>query len=168
MAHPGTTRRTPRRRAFAAAVLLLAVFAALLVAASASGCSRGRGVPGGADLVTEATVKSAFTAPTDGMLYLYRVPSRGARGQLHYSGPILAGQVLVVDPSMNRVTLDGEPLEVVLPGGDVLYQAYFREDESVRKAVQAGESRRQGRETGRELEFRDEPNRASDDTPGDR
>jgi len=165
MAHPGASRRSPIRRA-AAAALLAAVFAALLAAASA-GCGSGRGVPVGAKLVTEATVKSAFTAPTDGMLYLYRVPSRGARGQLHYSGPILAGQVLVVDPSMNRVTLDGEPLEVVLPGGDVLYQAYFREDESVRKAVQAGESRRQGKETVRELEFKDEPNRASDETPGD-
>jgi hypothetical protein len=92
-------------------------------------------VPTGADLVTEATVKSSFQSPADGMLYLYRSPARGVRGQLHYSGPILAGQTLVIDPAMNRAMLDGQPLEVVLPGGDVLYQAYFRREPGVRRAV---------------------------------
>jgi hypothetical protein len=103
--------------------------------AAAAGCATPRGVPHGADLVTEATVKSSFQSPTDGMLYIYRSPARGVRGQLHYSGPMLAGQTLVIDPAMNRATLDGEPLEVLLPGGDVLYQAYFRRDPSVRRAV---------------------------------
>jgi hypothetical protein len=102
---------------------------------AAAGCSTPRGVPGGADLVTEATVKSSFQSPADGMLYIYRSAARGVRGQLHYSGPVLAGQTLVIDPANNRVTLDGEPLEVLLPGGDVLYQAYFRRDPSVRRAV---------------------------------
>jgi hypothetical protein len=99
------------------------------------GCSTPRGVPAGANLVTEATVKSSFQAPTDGMLWIFRSPARGSRGQLHYSGPIAAGQVLVVDPSMNRATIDGEPLELVLPGGDVWYQAYFKPDSRVRRVL---------------------------------
>jgi hypothetical protein len=163
MAHLDRPRRSPLRRALPATVLLGLLCAALL-AAAAAGCSGARGVPSGADLVTEATVKSAFRAPIDGMLYLYRVPTRGSRGQLHYSGPILAGQVLVIDPSMNKVTLDDEALEVVLPGGDVLYQAYFREDPSVRKAVAAGETRRRERGAVRELEMNPDTDgkRASD------
>ena len=99
------------------------------------GCNSPRGVPAGADLVTEATVKSSFQAPGDGMLYIFRTAGRGSRGQLHYSGPIGAGQVLVIDPSMNKATIDGRELELVLPGGDVWYQAYFRPDRSVRRVL---------------------------------
>jgi len=115
----------------------LARAALVLCWAALPGCSTPRGVPAGADLVTEATVKSSFQAPTDGMLWIFRSPARGSRGQLHYSGPIAAGQVLVVDPSMNRATIDGEPLELVLPGGDVWYQAYFRSDSRVHRVVAA-------------------------------
>lgn len=103
----------------------------------ATGCATPRGVPGGADLVTEATVKSSFQSPADGMLYIYRSAGRRSRGQLHYSGPMLAGQTLVIDPAVNKATIDGQALEVLLPGGDVLYQAYFRRDPSVRRAVSA-------------------------------
>lgn len=103
--------------------------------AAAPGCNSPRGVPAGANLVTEATVKSSFQAPADGMLYIFRSPGRGSRGQLHYSGPIGAGQVLVIDPSMNKATIDGRELELVLPGGDVWYQAYFRPDRSVRSVL---------------------------------
>ena len=97
-------------------------------------------MPGGADLVTEATVKGSFQSPADGMLYIYRSGAHGQRGQLHYSGPMLAGQTLVIDPATNQATLDGEPLELLLPGGDVLYQAYFRKDSSVRRAVASANS----------------------------
>jgi hypothetical protein len=107
----------------------------LLALVASPGCSTPRGVPSGSRLVTEATVKSSFQAPTDGMLWLFRTANRGSRGQLHYSGPIGAGQILVIDPSTNRVTLDGQELQVVLPGGDVWYQAYFRPDRSVRKVL---------------------------------
>ena len=104
--------------------------------AAAPGCNAPRGVPAGADLVTEATVKSSFQAPTDGMLYIFRSAGRGTRGQLHYSGPMGAGQVLVIDPSMNKATIDGRELELVLPGGDVWYQAYVRPDRSVRRVLE--------------------------------
>ena len=107
--------------------------AALLV--TVAGCGSTRGVPRGAGLVTEATVKSSFQAPADGMLWIYRTPTRGTRGQLHYSGPIAAGEVLVIDPSMNKATIDGQELDLVLPSGDVLYQAYFRPDKSVRQIL---------------------------------
>jgi hypothetical protein len=99
------------------------------------GCTSPRGVPSGSSLVTEATVKSSFQAPADGMLWILRVPTRGTRGQLHYSGPIAAGEVLVIDPSMNKATIDGQALDLVLPSGDVLYQAYFRPDRSVRSIL---------------------------------
>ena len=107
----------------------------LLMALTVLGCANPKGVPGGASLVTEATVKSSFQSPADGMLYIYRSATRGQRGQLHYSGPILAGQTLVIDPAMNKATIDGQELEVVLPGGDVWYQAYFRPDRSVRRVL---------------------------------
>lgn len=100
-----------------------------------AGCSTPRGVPSGSSLVTEATVKGSFQAPADGMLWIFRTAARGSRGQLHYSGPIAAGEVLVIDPSMNKATIDGRELELVLPGGDVWYQAYFRPDRSVRRVL---------------------------------
>ena len=109
--------------------------ATLLGIALLVGCSTPRGIPMDAQLVAEATVKSSFQAPTDGRLWIYRSPARGARGQLHYSGPIGAGQVLVIDPAMNKATIDGQELEIVLPGGDVWYQAYFQADSSVRKVL---------------------------------
>jgi hypothetical protein len=115
----------PARAAISAAALAVSV-------ATLAGCGSPRGVPSGSRLVTEATVKSSFQAPADGMLWIFRVPTRGARGQLHYSGPIAAGEVLVIDPSMNKATVDGQALDLVLPSGDVLYQAYFRPDKSVR------------------------------------
>ena len=125
------TRRQISRRWRAIAVLALS-----LAAAAAPGCSGTRGVPSGASLVTEATVKSSFQAPADGMLWIFRTASRGSRGQLHYSGPIGAGQVLVIDPAMNKATIDGRELELVLPGGDVWYQAYFRPDKSVKRILE--------------------------------
>ena len=103
--------------------------------AALAGCNTPKGVPSGSTLVTEATVKSSFQAPADGMLWIFRTAARGSRGQLHYSGPIAAGQVLVIDPSMNKATIDGQELELVLPGGDVWYQAYFRPDRSVRRVL---------------------------------
>jgi hypothetical protein len=118
---------------------------AVMAALTSSGCANPKGIPGGASLVTEATVKSSFQSPADGMLYIYRSPARGQRGQLHYSGPILAGQTLVIDPAMKQATLDGQPLDVVLPSGDVLYQAYFRRDPTVRQAVSAPAWPREGR-----------------------
>jgi len=36
---------------------------------------------------------------------------------------------------MNKATIDGEELELVLPGGDVWYQAYFKPDRSVRSVL---------------------------------
>ena len=126
------TRQPISRRWPVAAALALC----LAPLAAAPGCSSARGVPSGASLVTEATVKSSFQAPADGMLWIFRTASRGSRGQLHYSGPIGAGQVLVIDPSMNKATIDGRELDLVLPGGDVLYQAYFRADRSVRRILE--------------------------------
>lgn len=129
---PSIERKRPARAAAGRGPLSLLL---LLAIALAPGCSTPRGVPSGSSLVTEATVKSSFQAPTDGMLWIFRTGNRGSRGQLHYSGPIAAGQVLVIDPSMNKATIDGQELEVVLPGGDVWYQAYFRPDRSVRRVL---------------------------------
>jgi hypothetical protein len=111
------------------------VLTAILMTVTVSGCNTPRGVPGGADLVTEATFMGSFQAPADGMLWIFRAPARGSRGQLHYSGPIGAGQVLVIDPATNRATIDGETLDIVLPGGDVRYQAYFKADSSVKRVL---------------------------------
>jgi hypothetical protein len=109
-----------------------------------AGCAGTRGVPSGASLVTEANVKSSFQAPTDGMLWIFRTARGNTQGQLHYSGPIGAGQVLVIDPSMNKATIDGQELELVLPGGDVLYQAYFRPDRGVAKLLEQRPVARRG------------------------
>jgi hypothetical protein len=115
------------------------------LAGGGCGLVKPRGVPAGAVLSAEATSKSSFTSPADGMVYLYRAPVGGGRGQLHYSGPIRGGQVLTIDPAQNKATLDGEELEVLLPGGDVLYQAYFREDPTVKQFAPAASRRREPR-----------------------
>ena len=139
----------------AASRLRTAFSVALVTGFVAPGCTNPKGVPGGASLVTEATVKSSFQSPADGMLYIYRRPARGQqRGQLHYSGPILAGQTLVIDPAMKQAVLDGQPLDVVLPSGDVLYQAYFRRDPTVRQAV-APTYPRETREASGTMRLRD-------------
>lgn len=111
------------------------VCGALFALAALIGCSTPRGIPMEAELVTEATVKSSFQAPVDGRIWIYRASGRGSRGQLHYSGPIGAGQVLVIDPAMNKATIDGQELELVLPGGDVLYQAFFEADARVKRII---------------------------------
>jgi len=122
--------------------VLLALVAFCLL--GVTGCTTTRGVPSGASLVTEATVKSSFQAPADGMLWIFRTARGNSTGQLHYSGPIGAGQVLVIDPSMNKATIDGQELELVLPGGDVLYQAYFRPDRGVSKLLEQRPVARRG------------------------
>ena len=139
--HHSTDVATPARRV---GVPPGALVPGILCAALLAGCTTPRGIPSGSSLVTEATVKSSFQAPTDGMLWIFRTASRGSRGQLHYSGPIGAGQVLVIDPSMNKATIDGQELELVLPGGDVWYQAYFRADKSVRRVLEERPVARQG------------------------
>ena len=121
-----------------------ATFVGVGLVLALAGCSSPRGIPMDAKLVTEATVKSSFQAPADGLIWIYRSSGRGSRGQLHYSGVIGAGQVLVIDPAMNRATIDGQELEIVLPGGDVWYQAYFEPDQRVRKVIA---SRAPGRPT---------------------
>lgn len=143
-----TQKRIGFPRRGAAAIAFGLVFMAI-------GCSTPRGIPMGAELVTEATVKSSFQAPEDGMIWILRSPARGTRGQLHYSGPIGAGQVLVIDPAMNRASIDGLELEIVLPGGDVWYQAYFEPDPRVRKVL-AGRSAGRATMTD-ELHDRGEP-----------
>ena len=140
-----TMPRSETKSWWAKTALRVVAAVAVMTALSSWGCANPKGVPGGASLVTEATVKSSFQSPADGMLYIYRSPARGQRGQLHYSGPILAGQTLVIDPAMKQATLDGQPLDVVLPSGDVLYQAYFRRDPTVRQAVSAPPWPREGR-----------------------
>jgi len=45
---------------------------------------------------------------------------------------------------MNKATIDGQELELVLPGGDVLYQAYFRPDRGVSKLLEQRPVARRG------------------------
>jgi hypothetical protein len=60
-------------------------------------------VPAEAQVVTSGQGRLAYTAPHDGMVYVYNVDA----DKLLYSSPIKEGQSVVVDPTANRIMLNG-------------------------------------------------------------
>ncbi len=63
-------------------------------------------VPATAQVVTSGQRQLSYTAPHDGMVYVYNVDN----DKLLYSGPVKEGQAVVVDRQANRIMLDGRVL----------------------------------------------------------
>src|SRR3954463_3371841 len=59
-------------------------------------------VPSAASLSSEGTGRLAFTAPSSGTAYVYD----NTNGKMIYSGPLMAGQRLSIDPKNDRLDLD--------------------------------------------------------------
>jgi hypothetical protein len=94
--------------------------AALLSAASAvflAGCGgeHPTDIPSAATMATEGQGRLTYTAPSDGMVYVYD----DTTDHLIYSGRVDRGQVVTVQPSNDRISVDGRTAyEGRLPGGD--------------------------------------------------
>lgn len=119
------------------------------VAAGMVGCTNTRTgsaiLPPGAQLVAEsAGGAGVFEASSEGMVYIVdHHPTQKRADMLLYTGPIEAGQIVTVDLTNDRdmesrATIDGKPIGLKLPSGDVWYRVYFLE-RSLRRRT-AGES----------------------------
>ena len=89
------------------------------------GCvsERPKGLPGGAAIVAEGSGPLVFTAVDKGTVYV----RDASADRVLYQSPIEKGQRIEVDPTSNRVTLDGrtvEPAAPLRPNGS--YQVYLK------------------------------------------
>jgi hypothetical protein len=78
-------------------------------------------VPHTASLNSEGNGRLAFTAPSSGTVYVYDDSSN----RLVYSGQVLSGQRIVVDPKNDRVDLDDRRVSNQSMGTEDRYQVYF-------------------------------------------
>jgi hypothetical protein len=60
-------------------------------------------VPAEAQVVSSGQGQLSYSAPHDGMVYVYNSSSN----KLLYAGPIKQGQSVIVDPASNRIMLNG-------------------------------------------------------------
>jgi hypothetical protein len=80
--------------------------AGLILPALLIGCSsqqRPELVPASARLQMSGTGREVYTAPEDGMVYVYDKST----DHLLWSGQVLRGQTVIVDPKTDQITLNG-------------------------------------------------------------
>jgi ABC-type Fe3+-hydroxamate transport system substrate-binding protein len=87
------------RTLFSAAACALA----MIVLAGCASDDRRSEVPTNATLATSGNSKLSYTAATDGTVWVYDVHN----DRIVYSGPIMRGDSVVVDPDRNTVTIGG-------------------------------------------------------------
>lgn len=94
-----------------------------------SGCARPYGVPPFTKLVAEAPAGqlASFQAPDDGNVYVDGPGHPGGPRHIVYSGLIRRGEVLTVDPSMGRLSINGKPLDATIETGRVFYQVWYEQ-----------------------------------------
>jgi len=81
-----------------------------------------KGLPHGAAIVAEGSGPLVFTAPDKGTLYV-----RDAHAdQVVFQSPAEKGQRIEVDPTGNRVTLDGRQVNTPPLHSNVNYQIYMK------------------------------------------
>lgn len=78
-------------------------------------------IPRTAVLNTESTGRVTYTAPTSGTVYVYDETDE----RLLYSGNVLAGQRVVLDPREDRIDVDGQKVSDHDLGAESHYQVYF-------------------------------------------
>jgi len=85
-----------------------------------------KGLPHGAAIVAEGSGPLVFTAPDKGTLYI-----RDAHAdQVVFQSPVEKGQRIEVDPTGNRVTLDGRQANATAPlHSSASYQIYMKLEE---------------------------------------
>jgi hypothetical protein len=95
------------------------------------GCSHDRDemVPPSAMMSAEGDSRLSFRAPNDGTVYIYDTDAN----RLVYSGQVEKGQLLVLDPGQDELTLDGKTLtEKRIDRGDK-HQIFFDSSGQVEK-----------------------------------
>lgn len=89
------------RRLTGAGVLAIGLIGAL------GGCAthdRHADVPSDAAIVAEGTNRMSYKAPRDGTVYVFN----RVNGKMEYSGRVVRGDNLVVDPDRDKITLNGK------------------------------------------------------------
>jgi hypothetical protein len=105
------------RQLFAASVL----GAALSLGMAGCATQRPDVIPASAQIQTSGNGPINFTAPNDGMAYVYDASSN----RLLWSGPVRAGQIVNVDPQKNQIALGNQVVAMrTLQPGDHL-DVYF-------------------------------------------
>jgi hypothetical protein len=119
-------KQLPARKTLKWVLLLVAACGSMAVL---SGCARPYGVPPFTSLVAEAPSGqlASFQAPDDGNVYVDGPGRPGRPRHIVYSGLIRRGEVLTVDPSTGRLTLNGKPLDATIETGKVFYQVWYQE-----------------------------------------
>ena len=117
---------------------ILSTVAALVLAAGLTGCAtEPLNVPADARTVVEGERALQYTAPYTGEVYVYNVSDKA----VVYSGEIDEGDVLLVDPEANRITLDGNvAMEKGLDRGDQ-YRVFYKRTGEVEREVRIQETR---------------------------
>jgi hypothetical protein len=109
--------------------LALPALAACGFLTTLSGCARPYGVPPFTRLVAEAPSGqlASFQAPDDGNVFVDGPGRPGAPRHIVYSGLIRRGEVLTVDPSSGRLSINGKPLDATIETGKVFYQVWYEQ-----------------------------------------
>jgi hypothetical protein len=101
--------------------------AALCIAAGVVGCSsdpKPEQVPASAQMRVQGDQDLAYTAPSDGEVYVYDASAR----KLLYSGHVERGQNVTIDPDEDKIMIDGKlALEKDIHAGN-RHRIYFTPD----------------------------------------
>lgn len=81
-------------------LLSIALFGALVVGCQAE---RHAEIPTGASLVAEGNNRISYTAPGEGMVWVY---NKG-NGHMEYAGRVTRGDMVLVDPDADKISVNG-------------------------------------------------------------
>lgn len=98
-----------------------------------AGCTEERhsAIPASAHLVNKTTDRGAWTAPSDGTVYI----DTGMGDKLFYSGQVRKGQTVTINERRNRLEIGGNTVvDRDIPGGT--YRIWFKPDGTDRVTVE--------------------------------
>jgi hypothetical protein len=88
------------------------------------GCESDRvsNIPTGAMMSASGNAQISYTAPSDGMIWVYDVNN----DRIDYSGMVLSNQSIVVDPVSRQITVDGRLVNEKALDGGAQHRIYFQ------------------------------------------
>lgn len=121
--------RSMHRSVLSRAAKALGLLSVTAMVGTFVGCARPYGVPGFSQLVAEAPGQPAsFQAPDDGSVYVDGPGRPGQPRHIVYSGLIRRGEILTVDPSTQRLLVNGKQQDVAIAGGQSsYYQVWYQQ-----------------------------------------
>lgn len=101
--------------------------AAMGLLAALAGCARPMGVPPFSQMVAQAPAQVAsFQAPDDGTVYIAGPGRWGQSRHLAYSGLVRRGEVITVDPTVGKLSVNGKPQEATIDTGNSYYEIWYQ------------------------------------------